>query len=71
MTDRRILRHDADGLCTLVLDGPEKLNALNTHGSALAHRVFMATRSLQTAASCLAPDVARSPNLQLDARSEE
>lgn len=30
MTGRRILRRDEGGLCTLVLDRPEKLNALDT-----------------------------------------
>lgn len=30
MSELRILRHDADGLCTLTLDRPAKLNALDT-----------------------------------------
>lgn len=30
MTDARILRRDEEGLCTLVLNRPEKLNALDT-----------------------------------------
>ena len=27
----RVMRHDRDGLCTLTLNRPEKLNALDTH----------------------------------------
>jgi enoyl-CoA hydratase len=30
MTDR-VTRHDSDGLCTLTLRRPEKLNALDTY----------------------------------------
>lgn len=30
MTEQRVTRNDADGLCTLTLDRPDKLNALDT-----------------------------------------
>jgi enoyl-CoA hydratase len=31
MMTERVTRHDVDGLCTLTLDRPEKLNALDTY----------------------------------------